>query len=137
MRFRIFLILLLVISFTGCATGNKNQEVPEAAQLNVRIGDLEGQLKQKDEEIKMLEEQAQKDSGIEEDKSGKAMKATPKRIQQALKNAKFYSGAADGKIGKRTRDAIKAFQRANGLKADGVVGGQTWVKLRRYLDGGN
>lgn len=54
-------------------------------------------------------------------------------IQQALKNAGFYDGAIDGKIGPATRDAIRSFQVANGLEADGVVGRKTWDKLKVYL----
>jgi len=56
-----------------------------------------------------------------------------KSIQQALKNAGFYKGKIDGKIGPKTRLAIKAFQKNNGLKVDGVVGSKTWHKLKRYL----
>ena len=55
-----------------------------------------------------------------------------KKIQQALKNAGLYTGNVDGKIGPKTREAIKTFQSQNGLKADGVAGAQTWAKLGQY-----
>jgi peptidoglycan hydrolase-like protein with peptidoglycan-binding domain len=61
-------------------------------------------------------------------------KPSKREIQQALKNAGFYQGPVDGKIGPITRDAVKEFQRTNGLKADGVVGRQTWEKLSPYLE---
>lgn len=61
-------------------------------------------------------------------------KATTREIQQALKNAGFYQGAVDGKLGPQSRSAIKEFQRVHGLKDDGVVGKQTWAKLQPYLD---
>ena len=61
-------------------------------------------------------------------------KPSKNKIQQALKNAGFYQGPVDGKLGAQTREAIKAFQRANGLRADGVVGRGTWEKLRPYLN---
>lgn len=35
----------------------------------------------------------------------------------------------DGKFGKMTEDAVKAFQKDNGLFVDGVVGKKTWAKL--------
>lgn len=62
------------------------------------------------------------------------LKPTKHEIQQALKGAGFYKGAVDGKIGPQTREAIKEFQRVNGLSADGVVGRQTWERLAPYLD---
>lgn len=55
------------------------------------------------------------------------------KVQTALKNAGYYSGPIDGKIGQKTREAIKSFQSANGLKADGVVGPSTWEKLKKSI----
>ena len=56
-----------------------------------------------------------------------------KDIQKALKNAGFYTGAIDGKIGPKTKNAIVEFQKAKGLKADGKVGPKTWAALEKYL----
>ena len=36
---------------------------------------------------------------------------------------------ADGKFGNKTQEAVKAFQKANGLTADGICGPRTWEKL--------
>jgi len=58
---------------------------------------------------------------------------THKDIQIALKNANFYTGPIDGKIGKNTKKAIREFQKTNGLKADGVVGPKTRDLLMQYL----
>lgn len=58
---------------------------------------------------------------------------TTKEIQIALKNAGFDPGAIDGRLGPRTQQAVKEFQRAKGLKIDGKVGPQTWAELGRYL----
>ena len=63
-----------------------------------------------------------------------SLKPTTREIQQALKNAGFYQGTVDGKMGPGTKDAIREFQRVNGLKVDGVVGKQTWAKLSAYTD---
>ncbi|MFA6079592.1 MAG: peptidoglycan-binding protein [Candidatus Omnitrophota bacterium] len=56
-----------------------------------------------------------------------------KDIQSALKNAGFYSGAIDGKIGPKTKKAIQEFQAAKGLTVDGKVGPKTWAELAKYL----
>jgi len=56
-----------------------------------------------------------------------------KQIQIALQKAGFYKGKIDGKIGPQTKEAIKAFQKAKGLKTDGTVGAQTWAELNKYL----
>ena len=61
-------------------------------------------------------------------------KPSKRDIQLALKNAGFYKGTVDGKLGAHTREAIRKFQTANGLKADGVAGRQTWDKLSVYLN---
>ena len=48
-----------------------------------------------------------------------------KTIQQKLKNWGYYKGSVDGVYGAKTREAVKAFQRKNGLTADGIVGPAT------------
>ncbi len=60
-------------------------------------------------------------------------KPTATEIQTALKNAGFYTGAVDGKIGAKTKKAVAAFQKANGLTGDGKVGPKTWNALSKYL----
>ncbi len=59
---------------------------------------------------------------------------TNKQIQTALKNAGYYSGAIDGKLGPMSKKAIEEFQKANNLKVDGKVGPKTWAILEKYLD---
>ncbi len=60
-------------------------------------------------------------------------KPSPRDIQTALKNAGFYTGEVDGKVGPMTKKAIEDFQKAKGLKADGKVGPKTWEVLSAYL----
>lgn len=48
-----------------------------------------------------------------------------KKIQTKLKNWGYYSGSVDGVYGWQTENAVKNFQRKNGLKADGIAGTQT------------
>ncbi len=50
-------------------------------------------------------------------------------VQRRLKELGYYSGSIDGDFGKETEKAVKAFQKANGLSADGKVGEQTLKKL--------
>lgn len=54
-----------------------------------------------------------------------------KLIQERLIFLGYSCGAAgaDGKFGKDTKAAVQAFQKANGLTADGIVGKNTWKKL--------
>jgi len=63
----------------------------------------------------------------------KLPKDRKKQIQIALQRADFYKGNIDGKIGPKTKEAIKAFQKAKGLKIDGAVGAQTWAELKKSL----
>lgn len=50
-------------------------------------------------------------------------------LQHALASKGFSPGAFDGDFGGKTLAAVKAFQKASGLKADGKVGEGTWKKL--------
>ena len=57
---------------------------------------------------------------------------TVKTIQQKLKRWGYYTGAVDGIFGTKTKEAVKYFQRKNGLKVDGIVGSQTLKALGIY-----
>ena len=50
-------------------------------------------------------------------------------IQKRLKNWGYYFGAVDGVYGSETEEAVKYFQRKNGLSPDGQVGNQTLAAL--------
>ena len=62
-------------------------------------------------------------------------KGRTKEIQTCLKNAGFYKGKINGVKTRSTKRAIKEFQKANGLKADGSVGPKTWEALSKYASG--
>ncbi|MBE5783540.1 MAG: hypothetical protein E7329_09545 [Clostridiales bacterium] len=55
--------------------------------------------------------------------------AAVRTLQTKLKSLGFYTGTVDGSFGTGTEDAVKAFQRAHSLTADGVAGGGTFDKL--------
>lgn len=142
-----------LITLSGCATTRRKGDL-EAQGLKNEITALEAQIQTKDEEIASLKEeldrviaeretlaaeksslstaplkQAKKKKVIGEIKS----RPNPKQIQVALLNAGYNPGSIDGKMGDQTSDAIKAFQRANNLHADGKVGKDTWKLLGQYL----
>lgn len=52
-----------------------------------------------------------------------------KKIQQKLKNWGYYTGSVDGIFGAKTKEAVKYFQRKNGLTVDGIVGANTLKAL--------
>ncbi len=52
-----------------------------------------------------------------------------KQIQQKLKNWGYYNGSIDGVYGSKTLEAVKYFQRKNGLTVDGIAGEKTLSAL--------
>lgn len=52
-----------------------------------------------------------------------------KEVQRRLKLWGYYDGAVDGVFGAGTKKAVVAFQKKNGLNADGVVGKATYQAL--------
>jgi competence protein ComGC len=146
-RMFIFACLMsFMFLLTGCATTRKQKDL-EAQGLRNQISALEAQIQAKDEEINSLRESlseaSQKSEAAAVKQAGKTgkkrvipeVKSRPKarQIQMALQNAGYNPGSIDGRMGRQTRDAIRAFQEANGLLVDGKVGRQTWGLLREYL----
>lgn len=56
-----------------------------------------------------------------------------KWIQEALTTTEHYNREITGHFGVHTENAVKAFQRASGLKADGVVGASTLSMLQNAV----
>lgn len=52
-----------------------------------------------------------------------------KQIQSRLKSWGYYKGSVDGVYGSKTQAAVKSFQRANGLTADGIAGPKTLAAI--------
>lgn len=52
-----------------------------------------------------------------------------KEVQRRLKLWGYYKGSVDGVFGASTKSAVIAFQKKNGLTADGVVGKSTYKAL--------
>lgn len=132
-----------MIALTGCAGSKHAQEISrlrsEVSLLGERVGQIErtslASTNLGSTWPDSLTQPASRGSSTRSSASlDAASKPAKKEIQQALQNAGFYEGPIDGKIGPKSKAAIREFQRVNGLKADGVVGRRTWEKLGPYLD---
>ena len=55
-----------------------------------------------------------------------------RQIQEKLKRWGYYNGSVDGVYGSRTEEAVKSFQRKNGLTADGIAGRKTLNAMGIY-----
>lgn len=138
--------ILFLSTVVGCAATRRTT----MDQMELRIGELEREIAQRDDEIDSLEgEVVRLQSELRRKQrasveaapasSGKygdiiRVSATPGQVQTALKKAGYYQGNIDGKIGSGTKSAIVQFQKDNNLKADGVVGRQTWQKLQEFAE---
>jgi peptidoglycan hydrolase-like protein with peptidoglycan-binding domain len=135
-------VLAFLVSLSGCATTRKQTDL-EIQGLKNQVVVLESQLQSKDEEINSLKESLANQPKVKEEavKSAKKkrfigeVKSRPniRQVQTALNNAGFDVGQVDGKMGRQTREAIKSFQKAHNLPADGKVGRGTWNVLKEYL----
>ncbi len=128
----IFIFMSLVI-FSGCSTfGDSSYQ-----SLETRVRVLEnkvGALTKKAGPQELSPPVGVREAMAPDEKDDVTVEnMTKKQVQEALKNAGFYEGEIDGKIGPKTRKAIRDFQGEMGLAADGVAGSKTRKKLLNYL----
>ncbi len=129
------------LAIAGCATTGGGA----ASDVRAQVGTLQTQVAALTSQV---EELRSRQRTIEDRTWDQGMKVTPaaesptkrgrvvltaKEIQLALHRAGYYHGALDGHLGPKTRVAIKAFQSANSLVADGVAGTKTMIALQAYL----
>ncbi len=69
--------------------------------------------------------------------NSKKVSSEVKAIQFLLRFRGFYKAQPDGIFGPQTVAAVKNFQRAKGLKVDGVVGPETFPKLVQTVKRGD
>ena len=135
---------------TGQQLEQENMEAREIRNLRAQMDILKLQMKVRDDEIKELRREVREAKSARyvqprtivtstttkrtTSKTSATTQYDTKKVQEALSNAGFYSGAIDGKIGKLTVQGIKDFQSSHDLKVDGIVGEKTWKKLKEYLD---
>jgi len=139
----------MAMVLSGCAGGQYRQEL---ARLQSQVGLLDERLTQLERSalsevpaaaapseaaamtIDVAPPPVQSIPGTPKPSVRSSAKPKTDEIQRALKNAGFYEGSIDGKMGPQTREAVREFQRIHGLQEDGVVGKATWAKLRTYAD---
>lgn len=136
-RWALASLLITVVFVTGCATTRARR--PDTQDPSAQIAALQNELQAKDQQIQDLQyqlESSQRSIGgtnYSTRSSSSVVRASGvsvSDVQRALIRAGLDPGPVDGKAGKRTKSAIKEFQRRNGLKADGIVGERTWSLLR-------
>jgi murein L,D-transpeptidase YcbB/YkuD len=155
-----FILLFMLVGFvSGCATA----QAPSALnQLQIKVARLEQAAAQNDQAVTDLKTEvtdlsqrvddceagsrsatvipaaSRSDAEFEGTVSGKdkdliRVPVSAQKVQEALKNAGYYTGSIDGKIGSKTKEAIAQFQKDHGLKADGIIGRNTWAEMKTYL----
>ena len=72
-----------------------------------------------------LDDADKTDPTLKEGSKGVAVRGLQRRLIEA-----GYELEIDGRFGPATEAAVKAYQEANGLDADGIVGPKTWDALR-------
>ena len=127
--------VLVLVALSGCG---KKQEMEELQPITMESLSTVGGSIQAAPDIKAPENKILTTSAVAPAKEVLPLppqgpyKPTGIEIQTALKNAGFYTGNIDGKIGPKSKKAIEDFQKANGLKVDGKVGPKTWEAMSRH-----
>ena len=147
MRTYFLLLALICVIAVGCKKTEKPQQVVSTASETFSLKEADTLMAQptneKTQQVSVTEAQAPSATVSNEAVTGAAEGAaisasteTPDEmsIQKALKNLGLYQGEVDGKVGPKTKEAIKEFQTKNNLTADGKVGPKTWAILKNALE---
>ena len=136
-----FFFLAGLFVLNGCATAPRRAD--RNAELSTQVADLQAQLQEKDQQIQELEAQLQsyqraiqtpanfsRDAASGGSSIIKVAGVSALDLQKALVRAGFDPGPVDGRVGKKTKAAVRAFQSAHHLTTDGIVGEKTWDLLK-------
>lgn len=145
-------VVFIVAMVSGCQTTGSKQQIDtlsnkvktledtvqyrdrELSQLQNEVTQLNRQLAEQERAAKAKEQLKAATPSISKDRLGIIKIDVPAtEVQEALKAAGFYTGDIDGKVGANTISAIAAFQKANNLPSDSIVGPKTWEILKTYL----
>lgn len=143
------ILLGTMVLTTGCTTKKRHQR--DITNLQSQIGALQSDVTRLDQAVRdsemALKAAQERGAGTSGASGGSVFEVgdagpvyrTPsgfelpaKSIQRALKSAGYYQGTIDGKVGSGTRQAIRDFQRDQGLTTDGICGRQTWAHLQSF-----
>ncbi len=127
----IVLVFALGIYLAGCGKQQENPDALLQEPISLEALSITSTGEQKAVEPKLAEAKPQ--VKLEPLPPQGPYKPPVTEIQAALKNAGFYTGNIDGKMGPMTRQAVENFQKANNLKVDGKVGPKTWAALSKHL----
>ncbi len=134
---RLFSVLVISSLVAGCATTRAQR--PEKSDLENQVSSLQNDIRTKEQEIQDLQLQLQSQQqplvppgfiAPKHEEDIRVSGVTLKDVQKALVRAGLDPGPVDGRLGKKTKRAIKDFQKKKNLKADGVVGEKTWTLLK-------
>lgn len=156
MILRFIMGIVLMGSLVGCAAVQKPRI---SGQLQIRVARIESQLDDQRQDIAQLQSsveeislrgrtvtapsgntrEAVKPPLVKVSKTTKDQKilrvpVAPQEVQTGLKNAGYYTGAIDGKLGSGSKRAIREFQTDHDLESDGIIGKKTWAELKNYLE---
>ena len=136
--FKAAVFFLAAVSLGGCATTRPR---PAAQDTNSQMAAMQTQIQSKNQEIQDLHSQLESQqqslpnnfaaTGSSDKRNILRVSGVSEvEVQRALLRAGFDPGPLDGRLGKKTRAAVRSFQKKNHLTADGVVGERTWAALR-------
>jgi peptidoglycan hydrolase-like protein with peptidoglycan-binding domain len=128
----IFAVISIMVLAAGC--GSKKSEIPVGEIMaNATVSNAQDTMGTEGATLEASAPAAMPPA-MEAMANAPYVAPTAREIQAALKNAGYYKGAVDGKLGPKSKKAIEAFQNDNGLTGDGKVGPKTWTKLQTYLN---